>query len=153
MARETVDPELTIDRALETYLKTGYSPEWINQRLQAIQVRRELTNEWDSRGVKKGVELTPEQFNEICNGCGSHHALVDCVPDSFLGADMWIACCAHDYAYWLGLDKAKADREFLHNLCLACFDDNTVKYTARTMIAFKYFQAVVLCGENSFGVK
>lgn len=53
---ETIDPELTIDRALETYLKKGYSREWINQRLQAIQVRKELTDEWDARGVKKGVE-------------------------------------------------------------------------------------------------
>lgn len=53
---ETIDPELTIDRALETYLKKGYTREWINQRLQAIQVRKELTDEWDSRGVQKGVE-------------------------------------------------------------------------------------------------
>lgn len=53
---ETIDPEITIERALETYLKKGYSREWINQRLQAIQVRKELTDEWDSRGVKKGVE-------------------------------------------------------------------------------------------------
>ena len=53
---ETIDPELTIDRALETYLKIGYSREWINQRLQAIQVRKELTDEWDARGVQKGVE-------------------------------------------------------------------------------------------------
>ena len=53
---ETIDPELTIDRALETYLKKGYSREWINQRLQAIQGRKELTDEWDARGVQKGVE-------------------------------------------------------------------------------------------------
>ena len=53
---ETIDPELTIDRALETYLKKGYSREWINQRLQAIQVRKELTDEWDARGVQKGME-------------------------------------------------------------------------------------------------
>ena len=53
---ETIDPELTIDRALETYLKKGYTREWINQRLQAIQVRKELTDEWDNRGVQKGVE-------------------------------------------------------------------------------------------------
>ena len=53
---ETMDPELTIDRALETYLKKGYSREWINQRLQAIQVRKELTDEWDARGVHKGKE-------------------------------------------------------------------------------------------------
>ena len=53
---ETIDPELTINRALETYLKKGYTREWINQRLQAIQVRKELTDEWDKRGVQKGVE-------------------------------------------------------------------------------------------------
>ena len=53
---ETIDPELTIDRALDTYLKKGYTREWINQRLQAIQVRKELTDEWDNRGVQKGVE-------------------------------------------------------------------------------------------------
>lgn len=53
---ETIDSELTIERALETYLKKGYTREWINQRLQAIQVRKELTDEWDNRGVKKGVE-------------------------------------------------------------------------------------------------
>ena len=54
---ETIDPELIIDRALETYLKKGYSREWINQRLQAIQVRKELTDEWEDRGVQKGVEF------------------------------------------------------------------------------------------------
>ena len=54
---EVIDPELTIDRALETYLKKGYSNEWINQRLQAIQVRKELTDEWENKGVKKGIEF------------------------------------------------------------------------------------------------
>ena len=53
---ETIDPELTIERALETYIKKGYTREWINQRLQAIQVRKELTDEWQNRGVKEGVE-------------------------------------------------------------------------------------------------
>lgn len=53
---ETIDPELTIERALTTYLRKGYTREWINQRLQAIQVRKELTDEWDARGVQKGVE-------------------------------------------------------------------------------------------------
>lgn len=53
---ETIDPELTIERALETYAKKGYSREWINQRLQAIQVRKELTDEWQERGIQKGLE-------------------------------------------------------------------------------------------------
>lgn len=54
---ETVDPEQGIDRALETYLKKGYSPEWVNQRLQAISVRKELTDEWLERGMSKGSEF------------------------------------------------------------------------------------------------
>jgi len=53
---ETIDPEVTIDRALQTYFKKGYSREWINQRLQAIQVRKELTDEWNDRGIQKGIE-------------------------------------------------------------------------------------------------
>ena len=53
---ETIDPELTIDRALETYLKKGYTREWIHQRLQAIHVRKELTDAWDDHGVEKGIE-------------------------------------------------------------------------------------------------
>lgn len=53
---ETIDPELAIDRALETYQKKGYSDEWIHQRLLAIRVRNDLTDEWKTRGVQKGVE-------------------------------------------------------------------------------------------------
>lgn len=53
---EIIDPELTIDRALNTYFKKGYSREWINQRLQAIQVRKELTDTWQDHGVKVGKE-------------------------------------------------------------------------------------------------
>ena len=54
---ETIDPEKSIDRALETYVRKGYSREWINQRLQAIQVRKELTDEWKDRGVQPGKEF------------------------------------------------------------------------------------------------
>jgi len=53
---ETEDPEIAFDRAMETYLKKGYSKNWINQRLKSIEVRKELTDEWDLRGVKKGLE-------------------------------------------------------------------------------------------------
>ena len=53
---EIIDPELTIDRALETYLQKGYTREWINKRLQAIQVRKELTDTWQDHGVKEGRE-------------------------------------------------------------------------------------------------
>ena len=53
---ETIDPELTIDRALETYARLGYSPEWINQRLQTVRARKELTDEWKAHGVQEGRE-------------------------------------------------------------------------------------------------
>lgn len=53
---ETIDPELTINRALETYAKKGYSEDWINQRLISIRARRELTDEWQAHGVEKGAE-------------------------------------------------------------------------------------------------
>ena len=53
---ETIDPELAIDRALETYQKKGYSDEWIHQRILSIRIRNNLTEEWDRRGVKKGIE-------------------------------------------------------------------------------------------------
>lgn len=53
---ELVDPELTIKRAMETYLLKGYSREWINQRLQAIQVRKELADSWQDHGVEEGLE-------------------------------------------------------------------------------------------------
>jgi hypothetical protein len=53
---EIEDPELGFDRLMETYLKKGYSKEWVNQRLKSIEVRKELTDEWENRGVKKGQE-------------------------------------------------------------------------------------------------
>lgn len=53
---EIIDPELTIERALDTYAQKGYSPEWINQRLQTIRARKELTDAWDAHGVKQGQE-------------------------------------------------------------------------------------------------
>jgi len=54
---ETQDPERSIDRAMENYLKLGYSKEWINQRLKSIEIRKELTDEWENRGVKQGQQF------------------------------------------------------------------------------------------------
>lgn len=54
---EIADPEIGIDRLMETYLKKGYSKEWINQRLKSIEVRKDLTDEWEERGVQKGQEF------------------------------------------------------------------------------------------------
>lgn len=55
---EIEDPELGIERMMETYLRKGYSKEWVNQRLKSIEVRKDLTDEWDNRGVKKGLEYS-----------------------------------------------------------------------------------------------
>jgi hypothetical protein len=61
VARERIDemedPEIGIDRLMETYLRKGYSKEWINQRLKSIEIRKELTDEWENRGVQKGKEF------------------------------------------------------------------------------------------------
>ena len=54
---EIEDPEIGIDRLMETYLRKGYTKEWINQRLKSIEIRKELTDEWENRGVKKGQEF------------------------------------------------------------------------------------------------
>lgn len=54
---ETADPELAIDRALKTYLQKGYSQNWVNQRLKSIEIRKALTDEWEKRGVKEGLEF------------------------------------------------------------------------------------------------
>lgn len=54
---ETADPELAINRALKTYLRKGYTAEWINQRLKSIEIRKALTDEWENRGVKEGLEF------------------------------------------------------------------------------------------------
>lgn len=54
---ETADPEIAINRALKTYLKKGYTPEWVNQRLKSIEVRKALTDEWEKRGVNEGLEF------------------------------------------------------------------------------------------------
>ncbi len=54
---ETADPELAINRALKTYLRKGHSPEWVNLRLKSIEIRKDLTDEWEGRGMKEGIEF------------------------------------------------------------------------------------------------
>jgi len=67
---EIEDPELAFERAMETYLKKGYSKEWINQRIKSIEVRKELTDEWDKRNVKKGLEyaILTNEITEAWSG-------------------------------------------------------------------------------------
>lgn len=71
VARERIDeiedPEIGIDRLMDTYLKKGYSKEWVNQRLKSIEVRIDLTDEWDKRGVKKGQEMERSGILEYQN--------------------------------------------------------------------------------------
>lgn len=67
---EIIDPELTIERALEVYAKKGYPPEWINQRLQTIRARKELTDEWKTHGIQKGREyaILTDEITEAWSG-------------------------------------------------------------------------------------
>ena len=67
---ELGDPEIGIERLMETYLKKGYSKEWVNQRLKSIEVRKDLTDEWDERGVKKGQEyaILTDEITEAWSG-------------------------------------------------------------------------------------
>ncbi len=67
---ELQDPELAIDRAMETYLKKGYSKDWINQRLKTIEIRKELTDKWEDRGVKRGAEfaILTNEITEVWSG-------------------------------------------------------------------------------------
>lgn len=67
---EIIDPELTIDRALATYLQKGYTREWINQRLQAIQVRKELIDAWQDQDVKEGREyaILTNEITKVWSG-------------------------------------------------------------------------------------
>ena len=67
---ETEDPELSFDRAMETYLAKGYTKAWINQRLKSIEVRKELTDEWEKRGVQKGMDfaMLTDIITKACSG-------------------------------------------------------------------------------------
>ena len=72
---EIEDPEIGIDRLMETYLKKGYSKEWINQRLKSIEVRKELTDEWEKRGVQKGQEfaILTDEITKAWSGFSVKH--------------------------------------------------------------------------------
>lgn len=67
---ETIDPEKAINRAMQTYLKKGYTKEWVNQRLKSIEVRNDLTDEWENRGVKQGLEfaILTDEITEAWTG-------------------------------------------------------------------------------------
>ena len=71
---ETEDPELALDRAMATYLKKGYSRDWVNQRLKSIEVRKELTDEWEDRGIKKGGDfaILTDEITRAWSGLTSH---------------------------------------------------------------------------------
>jgi len=71
---ETEDPEKAFDRAMETYLKKGYSVNWVNQRIKSIEVRKELTDEWETRGVKKGIDyaILTDEITKAWTGMTTH---------------------------------------------------------------------------------
>ena len=122
---ETIDPELTIDRALETYLKKGYSREWINQRLQAIQVRKELTDEWDARGVQKGVEyaILTDEISRAWSGMSTRQyknlkgLKKENLRDNMTTLELVLNMLAE--ATTTEISKQKAPSTFLENMAVA----------------------------------
>ena len=123
---ETIDPELTIDRALETYLKKGYSREWINQRLQAIQVRKELTDEWDARGVQKGVEyaILTDEISRAWSGMSTRQyknlkgLKKENLRDNMTTLELVLNMLAE--ATTTEISKQKAPSTFSENMAVAC---------------------------------
>lgn len=123
---ETIDPELTIDRALETYLKKGYSREWINQRLQAIQVRKELTDEWDARGVQKGVEyaILTDEISRAWSGMSTRQyknlkgLKKENLRDNMTTLELVLNMLAE--ATTTEISKQKAPETFSENIDVAC---------------------------------
>ncbi len=83
---ETIDPELTIDRALETYARLGYDADWINQRLQTIRARKELTDQWKGHGVKRGKEfaILTDEVTRAWSGISSMKMIIKMENDVLL---------------------------------------------------------------------
>ena len=96
------------------------------------------------------LDLTPEQKEAICNGCGGK-GVPDLVPDCILGADVTEPCNMHDYEFHLGKDFFGANRRFLHNLLAACQTDDIILFEARAKICFKYYEGVTCFGKHFFG--
>lgn len=123
---ETIDPELTIERALETYLKKGYTREWINQRLQAIQVRKELTDEWDARGVQKGVEyaILTDEISRAWSGMSTRQyknlkgLKKENLRDNMTTLELVLNMLAE--ATTTEISKQKAPTTFSENMAIAC---------------------------------
>ena len=122
---ETIDPELTIERALETYLKKGYTREWINQRLQAIQVRKELTDEWDARGVQKGEEyaILTDEISRAWSGMSTRQyknlkgLKKENLRDNMTTLELVLNMLAE--ATTTEISKQKSPETFLENLAVA----------------------------------
>ena len=127
---ETIDPELTIDRALETYLKKGYTREWINQRLQAIQVRKELTDSWQDHGVTDGKRLwnciisrgkTKEIFNS--DNKSMFDELLDSISNAF---EYWRYIYEKDDGF-ININFLRFFRLLLREICCEQLYDKTWK--------------------------
>ena len=123
---ETIDPELTIEWALETYLKKGYTREWINQRLQAIQVRKELTDEWYARGVQKGVEyaILTDEISRAWSGMSTRQyknlkgLKKENLRDNMTTLELVLNMLAE--ATTTEISKQKAPSTFSENIAVAC---------------------------------
>ncbi|TRX23671.1 Bro-N domain-containing protein [Flavobacterium franklandianum] len=122
---EIEDPELGFDRLMETYLKKGYSKEWVNQRLKSIEVRKDLTDEWDKRGVKKGQEyaILTDEITKAWSGLSvkkykNHKGLKkENLPDNMSNLELVLNMLAE--ATTTEISKEKKPKNFVENKKIA----------------------------------
>jgi hypothetical protein len=130
---EIEDPEIGIDRLMETYLRKGYSKEWINQRLKSIEIRKELTDEWDERGVKKGQEyaILTDEITKAWSGFSvkSYKSFKDLkkenIRDNMTNLELVLNMLAE--ASTTEISKEKAPKTFEENKVVARKGGNVAK--------------------------
>lgn len=136
---EIEDPEIGLDRLMETYLRKGYSKEWINQRLKSIEIRKELTDEWENRGVKKGQEfaILTDEITKAWSGLTTKNYKVfkglkrENLRDHMTNLELVLNMLAE--AATTEISKDKAPKSFVQNKEVARKGGNVAK-AARTQL-------------------
>lgn len=155
---EIEDPEIGIDRLMETYLKKGYSKEWINQRLKSIEVRKELTDEWEKRGVRKGQEyaLLTDEITKAWSGFSvnqyKHHKNLkkESLRDNMTNLELVLNMLAE--ATTTEISKEKKPKNFTENKTIAQ-QGGTIAGNTRKEIEAKTGKKVVTPLNATTGLK
>ena len=154
---ETADPELAINRALKTYLRKGYSQDWINQRLKSIEVRKALADEWEKRGVKEGLEfaILTDEITQAWTGMttGKYKQLKglkkENLRDNMTNLELVLNMLAETAT--TEISQKRQPRSFPQNKLVAK-EGGTVAGNARREIEAKTGKKVIIC-KNAKGLK